>query len=299
MEPTIPVWNWILTLGYRDWRSLIDARAQLTLSQTGNPGRIALIKNRDIAKILTLNYPQVRENLLRDGVSFRLGYTPSSVELELPYPGNSLQNLLPSLNTKLTVYLTYNDGEDTRPLKEPSGAIYGRYFNFYFTKQSYLTGIREYELQDNQPRGQWICPEELRFEIHRHPLLRQSNKWECQEDKIRFCLIGQDSFFSALMKDQNFIYGKTVKQVKNLDGITLDISVNQKCIRPTNITHYCYDNNPDTAKAVDFEETNCTTTIHEDGKKGVSGLPFYLHQPRNIRQGKLNLLSQQFFLIFQ
>ena len=253
----------------QDWSSLINAEAQLTLSQTGYPGRIAQIENKAVVETLTLNYPSVIQNLLRDGVSYKLGSinNASPVELELPYPGGTgLLNLLPILNTAVTVYLTYNDGEDTRPLKNINGAIYGRYFNFYFNPKtiSYLKDIREYDIQDNRSRGQWICPEKFRFAIHRHPILRLSKEWECQEEKSVLSN-WERQLFSVLMKDQNFIYGKTVKQMKDSNDTTQDNLLNQKCIRPTNIKHHCYNNNQDTAKEVMFEKANCV--FQEDGTK--------------------------------
>lgn len=251
----------------KGWNSLIDARAQLTLSQTGSPGIVArrIDDNGDISQILNLNYPQVQKNLLRDGVSYRLGQ--SSVELELPYPGNDLLQLLSMLNNEFTVYLTYNDGKDYRPLKTKE-YYYGRSFNFDFDsrQRGYLTlaGIEEYDLRDNRPHGEWFCLKRLHFAIHRHPILRFSDKWECQEDKS--VLSDWDrQLFSVLMKDQNFIYGKTVKQVQDSSGTTQYTALDQKCIRPADISFGCYNNNPAIGKMVDFEATDCT--LQGDGTK--------------------------------
>ena len=257
--------------------SLINARAQLSLSGTGYPGRITQIQtnkgNRAVVETLTLNHSSVIQNLVQDGVSYRLGHN-ASVELKLPYPGNSLlNNLLPGLNTKYTVYLAYNGGQDLRPLKKRGGKYYGRYFNFNFnSKKSYLTGMKEYDLQDDQSLGKWACPPELRFAVHRDPAHTQavykanreffdtnnlSAEWECQEDGSVLSN-WEKRLFSVLMKNQHFIYGKTIKWERDSQGTNQPTVLNKRCVRPTNSGHHCY-NNQNTAK-VEFEESNCTLT---------------------------------------
>lgn len=252
---------------------LINAKAQLSLSETGYPGRIAQIgNNKAVVETLTLNHPSVIQNLVQQGISYRLRHN-ASVELKLPYPGNSLLNLLPILNTKFTVYLAYNGGQDLRPVKK-DGKYYGRYFNFNFSsKKSYLTGMREFDLQDDQSRGQWVCPEELRFAIHRDSThtraLYETNKdsffdpnnisaeWECQED-ISVLSDWEKQLFGVLMKNQSFTVGKTVKWERDSKGTNQPTLLNKKCVRPINSSHHCY-NNQNTAK-VEFEESNCTLT---------------------------------------
>ena len=250
---------------------LINAKAQLTLSKTGYPGNIIPLQNRRaIAEILTLNHPSVIQNLVQSGVSYRLGHN-ASVELKLPYPGNSLLNLLPSLNTKFTIYLAYNNGQDLRPLKK-NEKYYGRYFNFNFnSKKSYLTGMRELDLQDDQSRGRWSCSEKLRFAIHRDPVHTRavykanrvtffdknniSAEWECQEDGSVLTKWEQD-LFRALKIHQHFTYGKTVEWKRDSNGTNQPTLTNTRCVRPVDSTHHCY-NNQNTAK-VEFEESNCS-----------------------------------------
>ena len=251
--------------------ALINAKAQLSLSQTGYPGRIVQAGGKAVVETLTLNHPSVIQNLVQDGVSYRLGHN-ASVELKLPYPGNSLLNLVPSLNTKFTVYLAYNGGQDLRPLQR-GNKYYGRYFNFNFnSKQSYLTGMREYDLQEEQSRGRWVCPEELRFAVHRDPThtraLYEANRpffddrnlsaeWECQED-ASVLSDWERQLFGVLMKNQSFIVGKTIKWEKDANGTNQPTTLNKKCVRPANSSHHCY-NNQNTAK-VEFEESHCALT---------------------------------------
>ena len=282
--------------------SLINAEAQLSLNETGYPGRIALIgdNNTAVVETLTLNHPSVIQNLVQDGVSYWLGHN-ASVELQLPYPKNGLLNLLDDLNTKFTIYLTYNGGQDLRPLKRAESYYYGRYFNFNFnSKKSYLTGMKEYDLQDDQSLGKWVCPPDLRFAVHRDPAHTQavykvnretffdpnniSAEWECQEDSEDNPNDWKKKLLSVLMKNHSFTYGKTVKIERDLNGINRPVQSNKICIRPMDsiypvniISPRCY-NTQNTVK-VDFEESHCT--FMED--KGIV-CPAYLSVCINLAQ---------------
>ena len=257
---------------------LINSRAQLSLSQTGSPGQIARIgQSTDVVDVLALNNTSALEYLIRDGVSYKLGHN-ASVELDLLYPGNSLFNLFPSLDTELTVYLTYNRGdspENFQPLSPGEGVHYGSYFNFDFNSNSdSLTRVKEFNLLNNRSRGNWECPENLRFAIHRDNQFTRdlyfnnennrkyfnendlSVEWECQEDAS--VLQGwEPGLFNSLIKNRTFVYGRTLEWDRNSDGENQWTLTDKKCIRPTRPEFNCYAGN---TVRVEFNEVNCSVS---------------------------------------
>ena len=249
---------------------LIKSRAQLSLSSTGYPSQIRKTsQGHSVVDILTLNHPSVLSSLAKDGASYSLGHN-ASVEMNLLYPGNSFFNLLPSLNTKYSVYLTYNNGSNVYPLSPGQGRHYGRYFNLDFSsKAKFLMQVAEYDLQDETSKGSWICPDHLRFAVHREfqstlnfykenrdwfNKNKLSAEWACYEDSSVLSE-WEGKLFSLLIKNRTFIYGKTIKWVKDSSGTNQPVYLNRKCIAPTNPAHSCY-NDQHTFK-VEFEESKC------------------------------------------
>ena len=250
---------------------LINSQAQLSLSKTGSPGNIAqLAQSRDVVETLALNHVSVVNNLVSDGVSYKLGHN-ASVELGLPYPGNSLFNLLPSLDTNLTVYLTYNSGQSSLPLSPGSGVYYGSYFNFDFnTNNNYLTRVKEFSLLDSSDRGNWECPDSLRFLVHRDSRFTRdiykknreyfhqndlSIEWECKEDSS-VLNSWEQTLFNSLIKNRTFVYGKVRKWTWDPEKKeNIDTLIETKCIRPTDHRYSCYESK---TVRVEFNEVLCS-----------------------------------------
>lgn len=252
--------------------SLIKSRAQLSLSRTGYPAQISQTNQGNaVVNTITLNHPSVLNNLAKDGVSYRLAHS-AFVEMSLPYPGGSFFNLLPSLNTKYSVYLTYNNGKDFYPLSSEKGIHYGRYFNFNFSPNAkFLMGITEQDIQNEPIKGNWDCPTDLRFAIHRESRSTRSfyennrqwfdaeklsAEWECQEDSSVLS-DWEKQLFSVLIKNRVFIYGKTVKWEKDSSGTNQPVILNKKCIAPTSPQYSCY--NSQHTYRVEFEDSKCAS----------------------------------------
>ena len=211
----------------------IDSQVQISLSGTGSPAQIAQFGgSQNVVQTLRLNQKSVLKNLAERGVSYRLAHN-ATLEMNLPYPGNGLFNLIPLLDRQYTIYLTYNNGKNNYPLSSGSRVYYGKYFNFNFSSNvNYLEGIREYNLQDESPSGNWICPESLRFAIHRdsrgtrefynkyqqHLVQnRLSVESECKEDS-QVLSPGERALLGDVLRENIFIYGRTHKVVSGPGG---------------------------------------------------------------------------------
>ena len=263
---------------------LIGARAQLSLSKTGAPESMAEIrKGTPIVNLLDLKHSSVIDKLAEKGISYRLAGR-SSVELALPYPGNSLQNLVPLLNSRLSVYLTYNAGTDQRPLKK-GDKYYGRQFKFGFSgNNNYVSQMSEIDLARDESAGRWRCPEKFRFAVHRDPTwtreLYKANRgffdrhdlsaeWECQED-ASVLSAEERKLFDVLDKQRTLVFGKTVKWTKDANGTNQPTLLNQRCVRPKNSGHHCYNNRE--VKRVEFDESECVA----GGRDSARLCPAYL-----------------------
>lgn len=250
---------------------LIKSRAQLSLSVTGYPDQVIgyPTKSNPVIETILLNHPYVLTNLAKDGISYRLAHN-SFIELHLLWPGNKFFDLLPSLNTKHSVYLTYNNGTDRYPLSSEKGVHYGRYFNFDFSSNAkFLMQITEKDIQNEPVAGQWVCSPDLRFAIHRETqfirnFYKENRQWfnenklsaerECQEDNS-VLTPWEQKLFSLLIKNRIFIYGKTIKWVKDSSGTNQPVILNEKCIAPVDPKYSCY-NNQHTYR-VEFEDSKC------------------------------------------
>ena len=279
--------------------SLINAQAQLTLSQTGSPGRIASLggSGGKVLDSLVLNQPFAIRKLAEDGISHGLTHG-AKVEMQLPWPGNSLDNLFPDLNTRLTAYLTYNNGQNHTPLSRGRGLYYGSRFHFGFnSNRKILREVRSYDLATDRSHGEWACPENLRFLIHRNSaftrqVYQQNQKYfdqnnisaesECQPDESALDGWYQD-LFNTLITNNTFSYGKTVKWHKGSDGRLKATQTNQRCIQPTEPRYSCYTS--DTAR-VEFDEANCTINgMDSSGRHKVKVCPSWLSIcVRNVRR---------------
>ena len=263
---------------------LIGARAQLSLSKTGAPEHMAEIrKGTPIVSLLSLKHSSVIDNLATKKVSHRAGGR-SSVELALPYPGNSLQNLIPLLGSRLSVYLTFNSGKDHRPLKK-GDQYYGRQFKFGFSEnKNYVSQMSEIDLARDESAGRWRCPERFRFAVHRDPTwtraLYKANRgffdrhdlsaeWECQE-AASVLSDEERKLFAVLDKRQTLVFGETVKWTKDENGTNQPTVLNQRCVRPRNSDHQCYNNKQ--VKRVEFDESECVA----GGKDSARLCPAYL-----------------------
>ena len=253
--------------------ALIKSRAQLSLSRTGYPAQITQTSQGNaVVNTISLNHPSVVNNLATNGVSYRLAHN-ALVEISLPYPGSSFFNLLPSLNTKYTLYLAYNKGKDFYPISSEKGIHYGRYFHIGFSSDTkFLTQITERDIQTETSGGNWVCPEGLRFAIHRESkfirsyyennrawfdALKLSAEWWCQED-ASVLSSWEKKLFSLLMKNQIFYFGKTLKWVKDAEGTNQPVILNKKCIAPTNPKYNSCYNSRFTHK-VEFEDSKCVS----------------------------------------
>ena len=252
----------------------IDAWAQLSLSRTGSPGQIAqLDSSTPVVQTLTLNQPSVLRSLAVNKVAYKLAHN-APLEMSLPYPGNSLFDLIPKLDTQLTVYLTYSNRKDHFPISTGNRIYHGRYFNFNFnSNKNYLKGVREYNLLDEKPSGNWVCPESLRFAIHRDSKYTRdlynndenirnyfiannlSLESECVEDSNIFSSEWEPVLMNKVLRGDTFVYGRTHKAI-HTSGRVNWVNTGKKCIRPSDYRYSCYHNK--STVRVEFNEAECS-----------------------------------------
>ena len=256
---------------------LIRARAQLSLSSTGYPARIAAIGSGAIVNILTLHHLQVTKKLAQHGVSYKLA-DDRLAEMELPFAGQQFSSFKAHLQD-YSVYLTYNKGSDARPVSPGKGLYHGRLFKPSFS-DNFMTALQEKDLRSDKRAGKWTCPEKFRFAVHREPKFTRNHylknyKWfdskeltpemECKESAAGF-----DKFEQQLMKlvinQDVFFYGRTLKFSKGSDGQSQAKLLNSRCIAPKNFRHSCYNQ----VHRVEFDKSKCI-----DGDP-VKACPAYL-----------------------
>ena len=250
---------------------LITARAQLSLSSTGYPARIARIGGGGIVNVMPLHHPQVTKNLSRDGVSYTLA-DGRLVELEFPYPGGAFAGF-PSQLRKFSVYLTYNKGSDMRPVSPGKGLYHGRLFKPDFS-EDYMTALTERDLKSDKPAGKWTCPEKLRFAVHREPQFTrnyytQNRKWfnskkltletECKEtaDIFKSANEKQAEYEKQLVEivanPDVFFYGRPLQFSKDSSGDIQGALLDSRCIASKNFQHSCYGQ----VRRVEFDKSKC------------------------------------------
>ena len=120
-------------------------------------------------------------------------YNSGSFRAWLPMSGGNLVHLASSLAEKtrgtLLLTVTYSlNGKD--PIFSPERTPYGRGYKLEFAdpyKADYLVGVYEENLLTTRREGDWTCPEDLKFMVHR-ATSRETSPFNRQLDYYRASL---------------------------------------------------------------------------------------------------------------
>ena len=250
----------------------VSSQVQLSLSKTGRPGQFAKASNSVIRQSLALNHGTVLRKLASSGVSKTLGHG-KSLALSLPYPGKDVASLIDVLADRdMKLYLTYyNNGKTKTPIQSGEDAWFGSRFNIDFHQNGkYLTDVQEINLQDEEDAGNWVCPDYLRFVIHRssqqtRAAYAEHQKWFAQEklsiegecrSRDNLYTDEQKAFLKSVLGPRNFGFGESKKAIRASDGGNSWQWTGRRCIYPIAARNSCY-----TAYRMEFDESaSCSET---------------------------------------
>ena len=254
-----------------------NARARIALQDESNLDIISSVQGQALVGLFPpLNNPSTLTLLseLRSVFTSRSSYSSrvqnsGKFSASLPLSGQQLVNWAPALaeNTQgsLLLTLTYTlDGK--RSIYSPERTPYGRGYKLEFGdpyRADYLIDVKEENLATTRREGDWTCPSDLRFMVHRatsanaSPFNRtfDTYKHSFPEGTLYegYCYTGDTSLANSRMASDFFIkefgtdrinqlpfeVGTTMVFETNSDGIEQIYTTDQPCIkfrRPT-----CYD----------------------------------------------------------
>ena len=251
---------------------LINSRGQVSISNRGDVKNTITIQNQPIVNYFpSINNSVTLTDLAEKGVSHSIGIN-NPLEVILPIPGSTLQNILSYLASSYHITLTYNNGSSPQPLGPGRNQYYGRSYQIEFDRSlRYMKDIDEYDLLTRKRVNKWSCPDKSRLVILRHEQLSErdylrAKSWHdyykvtreavCVEDRSALTRVGKKTLENFL-PDNLFAVGYVHTWEKEGENLKLK-KTDTLCLTTLEAYWSCYSNS--STGRVEWNERDCKVT---------------------------------------
>ena len=248
---------------------LINSRGQVSISNRGDVINTITIANQPLVNYFpSINNSITLTDLAEKGVAHFIGVN-NPLEVILPIPGSTLQNILSYLASNYHITLTYNNGSSPRPLGPGRNQYYGRSYQIGFDRNlRYMEDIDEYDLLTEKKVKKWSCSDRSRLVILRHEQLSErdylrAKSWHeyykvpreavCVEDSGALSRVGK-RVLESLLPDNIFAVGYVHTWKKKGDSLVLE-KTNTPCLTTLTAHWSCYSNS--STSRIEQDEGKC------------------------------------------